>query len=367
MKSIHLFLGANSGAGFADLYGQLYTTFFRDLAILKGGPGCGKSTLMRTAAQAMERAGLDTVYIHCSGDPDSLDGVIFPQLRTAIADGTAPHVLEPQYMAVQSRYVNLSPLYDLEHIAEKRQEIITLTDAYRAAYAESYHTLRALDALDAERRAIIGGSADMQRLRRRTAGIIARELKGKKGSGGAVAKAFLGGYTCKGRLCFYDTAGALCQRIYEIEDSYGLGSEMLQSICAAAVERGERVLACPDPMRPQELRHLLIPGRALGFVTVGDGCASPLAPYRRIRLDALAEQGLTRTQKMQLRFIRRVRRELETEVVRELAQAKEKHDRLEECYRPYVDFTGVSALAGEEITRLTARAKDACKYCGEQV
>ena len=27
----------------------------------------------------------------CSGDPDSLDAVVFPALNTAIVDGTAPH------------------------------------------------------------------------------------------------------------------------------------------------------------------------------------------------------------------------------------------------------------------------------------
>ena len=59
--------------------------------ILKGGPGCGKSSLMRRVAQAMEEKGASVEYIACSGDPDSLDAVVFPALNTAIVDGTAPH------------------------------------------------------------------------------------------------------------------------------------------------------------------------------------------------------------------------------------------------------------------------------------
>ena len=91
MKQTHFFLGANSAEGFYGLYDQLLDARLYDLIILKGTPGCGKSTFMRRAAAALEERGLETVYIHCSGDPDSLDGVIAPAIRTAIVDGTAPH------------------------------------------------------------------------------------------------------------------------------------------------------------------------------------------------------------------------------------------------------------------------------------
>ena len=41
-----------------------------------------------------EEAGLKTEYILCSGDPDSLDGLILPGKAVAIVDGTAPHIQE---------------------------------------------------------------------------------------------------------------------------------------------------------------------------------------------------------------------------------------------------------------------------------
>ena len=37
-----------------------------------------------------EEAGLETEYILCSGDPDSLDAVILPTKGVAVVDGTAP-------------------------------------------------------------------------------------------------------------------------------------------------------------------------------------------------------------------------------------------------------------------------------------
>lgn len=89
---VRFFLGANSPAGFYSLYDQLIDPAeAAGVYILKGGPGCGKSTLMRLVAAQAEERGLKVEYIPCSGDPDSLDAVIFPERKAAIVDGTAPH------------------------------------------------------------------------------------------------------------------------------------------------------------------------------------------------------------------------------------------------------------------------------------
>ena len=91
--NIRYFLGANSPTGFYSLYDQLIDpAVAEDIFILKGGAGCGKSSLMRRVGKAMEDKGLPVEYIQCSGDPDSLDAIVIPALKTAIVDGTAPHV-----------------------------------------------------------------------------------------------------------------------------------------------------------------------------------------------------------------------------------------------------------------------------------
>ena len=91
-QGVKYFLGANCGSGFYSLYGQLIDLeTARRVYILKGGPGCGKSTLMKMVGKTLEEAGARAEYILCSGDPDSLDGVVFPELGAALVDGTAPH------------------------------------------------------------------------------------------------------------------------------------------------------------------------------------------------------------------------------------------------------------------------------------
>ena len=91
LPHIQYFLGANSPAGFYSLYDHLLPPEqARAIYILKGGPGCGKSTLMGKVGEWAEEAGLETEYILCSGD-----AVVIPALKAAIVDGTAPHGVVP--------------------------------------------------------------------------------------------------------------------------------------------------------------------------------------------------------------------------------------------------------------------------------
>ena len=107
LPRIQYFLGANAPGGFCSLYPELLPPdAARAIYILKGGPGCGKSTLMKRVADRLEEAGLEAEYILCSGDPDSLDAVVFPRAGAAIVDGTAPHAAAPLgHLAKKSQYL----------------------------------------------------------------------------------------------------------------------------------------------------------------------------------------------------------------------------------------------------------------------
>lgn len=93
---VRYYLGANSPSGFYSLYDQLMDPGeAEELLILKGGAGCGKSTLMGQVAAQAEARGIPVEYIRCSGDPDSLDAIVLPDRHAAIVDGTAPHDTAP--------------------------------------------------------------------------------------------------------------------------------------------------------------------------------------------------------------------------------------------------------------------------------
>ncbi len=359
LPHIQYFLGANSPTGFYSLYPELIRPeTARAVYILKGGPGCGKSTLMRRVGARMEDAGLRTEYILCSGDPDSLDALLLPELGTAIVDGTAPHVVEPKYPGVVERYVNMGDCYDAEALWGLREEIIACMSGYKGCYQRAYRCLGASAEIFEDMRSTLLTPALEEKLTRRARGILLRELpRVKAETPGKIKQRFLGAVTHRGPMCLYATAEAQCGRIYELLDNCGLAHELLTHLLAGAAAAGLDAVACPDPMAPDRLAHLLIPERGLAFLT--STAALPYdgkqKPCRRIRLDTAAGGEALRLSRPRLRFARKVSAALIEEAVASLAQAKAMHDSLEALYNPHVDFGLVGRMAeqiGDEMLRL---------------
>ena len=163
--SVQYFLGANAPGGFYSLYDQLLPRGeARAVYILKGGPGCGKSTLMRWVGQTMAEEGLPTETILCSGDPDSVDGVYVPAWQVAYVDGTAPHVREVPFPAASGAYLDLGQFYRCEELVPKLPELMRLTERYRAHYARAYDELRQAKALHDELESVYNPHVDFARV-----------------------------------------------------------------------------------------------------------------------------------------------------------------------------------------------------------
>ena len=160
MKHTHFFLGANSAEGFYGLYEQLLDAKLYDLIILKGGPGCGKSTFMKKIGKAAEESGLDVEYVLCSSDPDSLDGVLVPQWHVGYADGTAPHVLDVSFPAAAGAYLDLGQFYDIDAIRPELPRLRALTEKNQALYREAYRALREAKAVHDEIEAVYNPHVD---------------------------------------------------------------------------------------------------------------------------------------------------------------------------------------------------------------
>ena len=119
-KSMHFFLASNSPRGFFSKMDIFDENLPRDWKcnIIKGSPGCGKSTYMKKIANEVEEMNLGVEYIHCPSDPDSLDAVIFPDLKTCYVDGTAPHVIDPIFPGISGEIIDLGKLKNLNEAAK---------------------------------------------------------------------------------------------------------------------------------------------------------------------------------------------------------------------------------------------------------
>ena len=239
-------------------------------------------------------------------------------------------------------------LYDLTAAKAAAEEVKAHTHDYQAAYVRAYRSLRAARQVELDTLTAVAQTFDAGRAERRVEGIIARELRGRRGRRGKTARRFLGSITHKGYIWRFDSVDALCPKVYEFADSWELAAPYLARLHEAAVEQGWDTILCMSPEAPDQAEHLLIPGLGLAFVTSRPGMDYGKKPHRRIRLDAMAEPS----GKARLRFQTRMTALLREEGVAALKDAKASHDALEAVYNPYVDFDGVRALAALEAGRL---------------
>lgn len=103
---------------------------------------------------------------------------------------------------------------------------------------------------------------------------------------------------------------------------------------------GYDVVACPDPMAPERLSHLLVPELGLAFLSASPAQPLPGRPSRRLRLDAMVDRELLRRSRARLRFAQKVSSALTGEAVESLSQAKAMHDGWRPCTTPMWTLPG---------------------------
>lgn len=356
-KTASFFLGANTPEGFHSLYDNFIDAKKGDfLWVIKGGPGCGKSSFMRKVGTAAQQAGLDVEYIYCSGDPDSLDGVRIPQRHVAYVDGTSPHVMDPPYPGAGGMYLDLGRFYDWEALQARLPALAELTSRYKALYTQAYGILAAAGALCPAHIPGLVLPSDRQAVLRRAAGAISREIP-KNGVGeGTVQRRFLSAFTCEGTVYLQQTVRGLCQRVYTLDNDLGLADGYLHAVADAAQQRGVSAILCPDSMFPQQLEAVLLPELSLAFLATDSRRVWDGPTVRHIRLDAMPDTERIRAMRPRYRSTAKLYAQLLGQAHATLSRAKELHDELEKVYNPHVDFLGIYGEAEAHIAALLARS-----------
>ena len=339
------FLGANSKDGFVSLLPQFRQESPRRLYTVKGGPGCGKSTCIRRLSEALGGA---EEYFLCSSDPDSLDGAALPGL--ALLDGTAPHVFEPAFPGCDGDYLSLPPFLDREGLETQAPALYALKAASAAHYAQAYRLLKAAALLREDRRE--RAAALLTRQPEGRTGALLREIPKAPGPG-VLRRRFLDGVTPRGCLCLWDTVTDNCRRVIALRDSYGLAGPLLEGLLEGALDRGQEVCACYDPVEPQRLRHLLLPGCSLAFVT-HSGRELPFAPTRMVHIDAMLDAGRLAKERPLLRLKKHTEDSLLEDAVSSIAAAHTLHDHMEAIYRPHIDLAAMEDHYSKLLKQITA-------------
>ena len=143
-KNFAFFAAANGYSGFRSYFDEVFNPAeYTKIYILKGGPGTGKSTLMKRVYSHFEKAAQHSEKIYCSSDPASLDGIILNNgnARIAVIDGTAPHERDTLFPGAADELINLGEGWDRRWLEGARDKIISLANEKRSAYKTAYSYL----------------------------------------------------------------------------------------------------------------------------------------------------------------------------------------------------------------------------------
>ena len=135
------FASANSFKGFKSNFAVAFDRIY----ILKGGPGTGKSSLMKRIGEVFETKKYRVTKLLCSSDPASLDGVIVSKngKKIAIIDGTAPHMTDPQLPGACEKIINLTDALNYSALKGQKTEISNLSKKKKESYSKAYRYLNA--------------------------------------------------------------------------------------------------------------------------------------------------------------------------------------------------------------------------------
>lgn len=353
---VHFFLGSNTPQGFVSRFDQLGTPLDGwHKFVIKGGPGTGKSSLMKKVAQALQEAGDPLVeQIHCSSDPDSLDGVISNKFKISIADGTPPHVIEPKYPGAFESVVNLTDCWDEDRLQRDRREIVDLCAKNSACHDRCCRFLTAASSLIYDTYRIAVECTDPEKIARYARRLAAKEFRATDVDHGTEAVRFLSTITPQGLITYTDSVKTMCDRIYLIDDEWGAASRLLlHALRSSALSAKLDIISCYCPLSPYEkLEHLMIPSIGMAFITTNRYTNVVLEPYRRIHAKRFTDMTKLKIRKQRISFNRKAAREMLDEAIRLLVEAKNIHDDIERYYISSMDYAKVNTKVEETLSKI---------------
>ena len=346
--SVDFFLGATTPAGFKGYFAPLRREPGMQLVLLKSGPGCGKSTLMKRLARAAQEKGEPIQRIQSASDPDSLDGVVFLRQKRAIIDATAPHVVEPEAPGADERVLSLYHTIDADALHSHKDEVTALFARNQLLRSRAARYVASAGSLLLDSRRAEACSANFEKVRRYVKRLCTRLLPRTEEMGSEELR-LLSAITPKGEVFYQGTVQALADKCILFRDDYGAVSRLLlELIRAEALARGYHIITCPCAMHPEDkIDHIIIPSLRLAFLTDNRWHPVRLSAAQTVRCSRFVDRENLSACRARLRFNERAAAELLEQACALMAQAKSCHDELETYYRTAVDFAQVDAAAAQ--------------------
>lgn len=325
--------------------------------ILKGGPGNGKSTLMKKIGKHFEEKDFDVEYIHCSADEDSLDGVIIRQLSVAVVDGTAPHVIEPSCPGCIEEYVNIGAAWDTVKLKADQVKIKQLLQENSECYPKAYEKFAEAFQIHDEWEKIYITNMNFEKADELSDSVAEEIINGKRfHKESKVYHRFFGGTTCNGPVNFVENIIEPISKKYYIKGRPGSGkSTLLKKLVVKARQNGINAEVYHCSFDPNSLDMVLLP--ELDCVIFDSTAPHEYSPNSNsdTLVDMYEELIVPRTDEDNEKVLDDIKKRYQIKIkdgVSYLKKAKEIHDEIEGCYIKATDFSVVERITNTLIEKI---------------
>jgi len=342
LSGMPLFAAANSGRGFISFYEDVFgAKEIEKRYLIKGGPGTGKSHLLRCVAEYAEQRGCEVSYYRCSSDPDSLDGIVIDK-RIAVVDSTPPHSIEPMLAGARDEIVNLGDFWDAAALSMRRAEIAALSEQKSTCYRSAYRFLAACDDLYAVNRSIVLSHVKHEKLE----AAVARRLgRMPRGNGFSLLPGLSDAVGMKGSV-HLDSYEQQAKKLHVIEDFHETGALFLRALLTGGMHRECPMRVSYHPIHVGEPDAVCFCDTGDCFV-IGKGDTPDGKESSRINMKRFVDADGLRAERVRLRMNARMYDALLGSAEEALRDAGKHHFALERIYATCMDFEAQNRFVKE--------------------
>lgn len=358
-KTVDYFPGGNTSKGFYSFYRYILNQEeARRIICIKGGPGTGKSSLMKKLAAFFNERGYDIEFHHCSSDNNSLDGVVIKGLNVAILDGTSPHVVDPINPGAVDEILNTGQYWNEEGFKKFRRNIIDINKEIGKTFRRAYRFIGAAKYVHDDLSNFNSEALSPAKLNK-----LKDELKNKiftkeKDGYGFDRHLFITAFTPAGIVTYIDKALEDYENIYVLNGGPGTGkTEVLDFISKEALKRGFNVEIFHDPLIPERIEHILIPELNTAVVTSNE-INNKKFDGHQIYMDNLLNSHILIKNKDEVKEVEETFYQLLNKGLKIITSAKALHDEMEKYYICNMNFDKLNKLTDEMIEKFLGYEKD---------
>lgn len=355
-----VFPGGNTGFGFHSFFNYIAGPDIDQVYVIKGGPGTGKSTLMREIADTVVDRGYDVELHHCASDNNSLDGLVIPGLRVAFIDGMKPHLYDPEFPGAVGEILNLGQYWNSAGIREHAQAIKAAALEGSRLFQSAYRYLGAARQIHENWEDKISSMQDWGWVNQESHQLIKDILVNRQVTAqpGRQRHLFASAFTPEGPKSYAGTLAGTASHGVIIKGQPGTGkSTLLGKIAAWAGERGYYVEFYHSPLHPTKLQHILIP--ELSIIVASSTELFPYTPergYPNINLDYGLNRDKMNNHRTELETDRQTFLQLLNTGIGLIKRAREAHMEVEEFYVANMDFAALDNLRDSLLEKILEKA-----------